>query len=182
MFPMRSAIGSSPPLFVCLGLALALMSCSGEATNTDRDENAAEAEMPRAAPIQPEHPGLPSDPRSALAAIHAEWMQCRDRTFGPPALQACDDRASAASVALLPRSRTTLRELQGLEADLFEPLSHASAMRGDDVSDLYRWFLPLLRLDRIYCRPRAALVASYVDRAARGISDHLPVIADLRLA
>ncbi|HMJ45533.1 MAG TPA: endonuclease/exonuclease/phosphatase family protein [Pseudolabrys sp.] len=41
---------------------------------------------------------------------------------------------------------------------------------------------PLLRLDRIYCRPRAALVASYVDRAARGISDHLPVIADLRLA
>lgn len=40
---------------------------------------------------------------------------------------------------------------------------------------------PLLRLDRIYCRPRAALVASYVDRAARAISDHLPVIADLRL-
>src|SRR5882757_11556254 len=133
MFPMRSAIGSSPPLFVCLGLALALMSCSGEATNTDRDENAAEAEMPRAAPIQPEHPGLPSDPRSALAAIHAEWMQCRDRTFGPPALQACDDRASAASVALLPRSRTTLRELQGLEADLFEPLAHESAMRGDEA-------------------------------------------------
>ena len=40
---------------------------------------------------------------------------------------------------------------------------------------------PLLRLDRIYCRPGAALVACYIDRSARAISDHLPVIADLRL-
>lgn len=40
---------------------------------------------------------------------------------------------------------------------------------------------PLLRLDRIYCRPRAALVRSFVDRSARALSDHLPVIADLRL-
>lgn len=39
---------------------------------------------------------------------------------------------------------------------------------------------PLLRLDRIYCRPRAALVRSFVDRSARALSDHLPVIADLR--
>lgn len=38
---------------------------------------------------------------------------------------------------------------------------------------------PLLRLDRIYCRPRAALVRSFVDRSARALSDHLPVIADL---
>jgi endonuclease/exonuclease/phosphatase family metal-dependent hydrolase len=40
---------------------------------------------------------------------------------------------------------------------------------------------PLLRLDRIYCRPRGALVRSFIDRSARAISDHLPVIADLRL-
>ena len=39
---------------------------------------------------------------------------------------------------------------------------------------------PLLRLDRIYCRPREALVRSFVDRQARALSDHLPVIADLR--
>lgn len=39
---------------------------------------------------------------------------------------------------------------------------------------------PLLRLDRIYCRPREALVRSFVDRTARALSDHLPVIADLR--
>lgn len=39
---------------------------------------------------------------------------------------------------------------------------------------------PLLRLDRVYCRPRAALIRSFVDRSARSLSDHLPVIADLR--
>ncbi len=39
---------------------------------------------------------------------------------------------------------------------------------------------PLLKLDRVYCRPRTALVRSFVDRSARALSDHLPVIADLR--
>lgn len=39
---------------------------------------------------------------------------------------------------------------------------------------------PLLRLDRIYCRPAAALTGSFIDRTARALSDHLPVIADLR--
>ncbi len=39
--------------------------------------------------------------------------------------------------------------------------------------------LPLLRLDRVFCRPANALVASYCDRSARTISDHLPVIADI---
>ena len=48
----------------------------------------------------------------------------------------------------------------------------------------YRTFpskFPLLRLDRIYCRPATAIVRSFVDREARAMSDHLPVIADLRL-
>jgi endonuclease/exonuclease/phosphatase family metal-dependent hydrolase len=40
-------------------------------------------------------------------------------------------------------------------------------------------FAPLLRLDRIYCRPAEALIRSYIDPAARGISDHLPVIGDV---
>jgi endonuclease/exonuclease/phosphatase family metal-dependent hydrolase len=38
---------------------------------------------------------------------------------------------------------------------------------------------PLLRLDRIFCRPRQALRAGFVDPAARHISDHLPVIGDI---
>ena len=39
----------------------------------------------------------------------------------------------------------------------------------------------LLRLDLIYCRPRESFVDCYVDRHARAHSDHLPVIADLRI-
>ncbi len=41
---------------------------------------------------------------------------------------------------------------------------------------------PLLRLDRIYCRPARALVSSFVDPRAKSLSDHLPVIADLTIA
>jgi endonuclease/exonuclease/phosphatase family metal-dependent hydrolase len=40
---------------------------------------------------------------------------------------------------------------------------------------------PLLRLDRIYCRPREALLRWRTDASARAISDHLPVIADVRV-
>jgi endonuclease/exonuclease/phosphatase family metal-dependent hydrolase len=38
---------------------------------------------------------------------------------------------------------------------------------------------PLLRLDRIYCRPRGVLVQSWTDREAQTISDHLPCIGDV---
>lgn len=41
--------------------------------------------------------------------------------------------------------------------------------------------LPLLRLDRIYARPAAALRRSWSDPAARHDSDHLPVLAELEL-
>jgi len=40
---------------------------------------------------------------------------------------------------------------------------------------------PLLRLDRIYCRPRDAVRRLFTDRQARHLSDHLPVIADVAL-
>jgi hypothetical protein len=40
---------------------------------------------------------------------------------------------------------------------------------------------PLLQLDRIYVWPRLALVASRTDLEASAISDHLPVIADVRI-
>jgi endonuclease/exonuclease/phosphatase family metal-dependent hydrolase len=40
-------------------------------------------------------------------------------------------------------------------------------------------WLPLLRLDRIYCRPQGAFVECFTDRAGRLYSDHLPVIADV---
>jgi endonuclease/exonuclease/phosphatase family metal-dependent hydrolase len=39
--------------------------------------------------------------------------------------------------------------------------------------------LPVLQLDRIYCRPAGALARSWTDRAAARASDHLPVVADI---
>jgi endonuclease/exonuclease/phosphatase family metal-dependent hydrolase len=49
----------------------------------------------------------------------------------------------------------------------------------------YRTFpsmCPLLRLDRIYCRPADVLVASSTDALACRLSDHIPVVADVRPA
>jgi endonuclease/exonuclease/phosphatase family metal-dependent hydrolase len=40
---------------------------------------------------------------------------------------------------------------------------------------------PLLKLDRIYAGNSIGLVSDFVDRAASGLSDHLPVIADFTL-
>ena len=40
---------------------------------------------------------------------------------------------------------------------------------------------PTFHLDRIYCRPAGVLVRSFVDRKARQVSDHLAVIADVRV-
>jgi endonuclease/exonuclease/phosphatase family metal-dependent hydrolase len=41
-----------------------------------------------------------------------------------------------------------------------------------------RW--PLLRLDRVYCRPASLLAKAWIDPDARHISDHLPVIVDIQ--
>jgi endonuclease/exonuclease/phosphatase family metal-dependent hydrolase len=42
-----------------------------------------------------------------------------------------------------------------------------------------RW--PLFRLDRIYCRPSEALVSSSIDLDSRVASDHLAVVAEIKL-
>lgn len=42
-------------------------------------------------------------------------------------------------------------------------------------------WLPLIRLDRIYCRPATALARSWADPEGRTASDHLPVFADIRV-
>jgi endonuclease/exonuclease/phosphatase family metal-dependent hydrolase len=40
---------------------------------------------------------------------------------------------------------------------------------------------PMLKLDRIFCRPPGALIQCWTDPEARRASDHLPVIAEFRL-
>jgi len=41
--------------------------------------------------------------------------------------------------------------------------------------------LPMFRFDRIYCHPRTALISTTTDRRASALSDHLPVIARIRV-
>ena len=55
------------------------------------------------------------------------------------------------------------------------------AMPGRSRHRTFPSWCPLLRLDRIYCRPADALVQTWTDGQARHISDHLPVIGDVLL-
>lgn len=63
-------------------------------------------------------------------------------------------------------------------------LQPALAEEFPDVSPHKTWptFCPVLRLDRIFCRPAGALIESWVDRAGGRMSDHMPVIADIKLS
>jgi endonuclease/exonuclease/phosphatase family metal-dependent hydrolase len=38
---------------------------------------------------------------------------------------------------------------------------------------------PMMRLDRVYCRPAGTLLRSWADPSGRAASDHLPVVADI---
>jgi endonuclease/exonuclease/phosphatase family metal-dependent hydrolase len=57
----------------------------------------------------------------------------------------------------------------------------ARALPGRTNHRTFPSICPLLHLDRVYCRPREALVRWSTDRRAARISDHLPVIADVRV-
>lgn len=55
----------------------------------------------------------------------------------------------------------------------------ADALPGRTRHRTFPAFFPLLRLDRVYCRPANALVTSRVDPDGRRASDHLPIIAEI---
>jgi endonuclease/exonuclease/phosphatase family metal-dependent hydrolase len=57
----------------------------------------------------------------------------------------------------------------------------AAALPGRTRHRTFPAWWPLLRLDRVYCRPPQALVRSWTDPAGRRASDHLPVIAEIRM-
>jgi endonuclease/exonuclease/phosphatase family metal-dependent hydrolase len=57
----------------------------------------------------------------------------------------------------------------------------ARALPGRTRLPTYPALCPLLRLDRIYCRPREALVRGRTDLSASALSDHLPIIADVQV-
>ena len=58
----------------------------------------------------------------------------------------------------------------------------AEAMPGRTHHKTFPARLPLLALDRIYCRPSGLLLRSWTDPQARDASDHLPIIAELNPA
>lgn len=70
--------------------------------------------------------------------------------------------------------------------DWFWPGSVRSVLRtvlpGRSRRRTFPAWCPLFRFDRIYCRPREALLRIWTDGQARAISDHLPVIGDISLA
>jgi endonuclease/exonuclease/phosphatase family metal-dependent hydrolase len=57
----------------------------------------------------------------------------------------------------------------------------ARALPGQTPQRTFPARFPLFQLDRVYLWPPAALVASRTDFEARRLSDHLPVIADIRV-
>jgi endonuclease/exonuclease/phosphatase family metal-dependent hydrolase len=57
----------------------------------------------------------------------------------------------------------------------------AAELPGRTRQRTYPARFPMFRFDRIYCRPACALVRSYTDASARALSDHLPVIAEIRV-
>jgi endonuclease/exonuclease/phosphatase family metal-dependent hydrolase len=57
----------------------------------------------------------------------------------------------------------------------------ADALPGRTRLKTYPSWLPMLMLDRIYCRPAEALLRSWTDHRGRRFSDHLPVIGDIAI-
>ncbi len=57
----------------------------------------------------------------------------------------------------------------------------AARLPGRSRQRTFPSFLPLFRFDRVYCSPAAALTSVRTDWSARALSDHLPVICDIRL-
>jgi endonuclease/exonuclease/phosphatase family metal-dependent hydrolase len=92
-------------------------------------------------------------------------------------------RSQARTLLDLAGPRTVATVVIGDFNDWFWPGSVRSALSRELPGyTRYRSFparCPVLRLDRIYCRPGEALIRSYIDARARHCSDHLPIIADV---
>jgi endonuclease/exonuclease/phosphatase family metal-dependent hydrolase len=92
-------------------------------------------------------------------------------------------RSQARALLDIAGSRTVTTMVVGDFNDWFWPGSVRSALSRELPGyTRYRTFpsrCPVLRLDRVYCRPGEALIRSYIDVRARDCSDHLPIIADV---
>ncbi len=92
-------------------------------------------------------------------------------------------RSQARTLLAIAGGRAMTTMIIGDFNDWFWPGSVRSALSRElSGYTRYRTFpsrFPVLRLDRVYCRPGAALIRSYIDAQARACSDHLPIVADV---
>jgi len=107
-----------------------------------------------------------------LAAVHL-GLQIRER------------RQQASRLADIARSAAPISIMLGDFNDwpwrgvVRRTLAHA--LPGRTRLKTYPSWLPMLMLDRIYCRPAEALLRSWTDHRGRRFSDHLPVIGDIAI-
>jgi endonuclease/exonuclease/phosphatase family metal-dependent hydrolase len=55
----------------------------------------------------------------------------------------------------------------------------AKRLQGRSRQQTFPSICPLFRFDRVYCSPACAFIGARTDPAARALSDHLPVIAEI---
>jgi endonuclease/exonuclease/phosphatase family metal-dependent hydrolase len=124
------------------------------------------------------------EPRRAIAA-------CVETDLGPVRVVAThlglsvrERRSQARELLAMAGAPAGTVVMLGDFNDWFWPGSVRSVLReelpGRSRHRTFPSFCPLFRLDRIYCRPGSAMIRTWTDTQARHISDHLPVIADVR--
>jgi endonuclease/exonuclease/phosphatase family metal-dependent hydrolase len=100
-------------------------------------------------------------------------------------LKLAERRRQARRLVQIARLHPITTVMLGDFNDWFWPGSLRDALRhelpGRTRQATFPSWCPVLRLDRIFCWPARTLVHSFVDHSARRASDHLPVIADIRL-
>jgi endonuclease/exonuclease/phosphatase family metal-dependent hydrolase len=94
-------------------------------------------------------------------------------------------RQQAQRLVAIARRHPTTTVMLGDFNEWFWPASLRGALRRElpartRYATFPSWY-PLFHLDRIFCWPPDAMRASFVDRSARRVSDHLPVVADIAL-
>ena len=94
--------------------------------------------------------------------------------------------AARSRLVAIARQHPTTTVMLGDFNEWFWPASLRGALRRElPARTRYATFpswCPLFHLDRIFCWPPGAMQANFVDRSARRVSDHLPVVADIALS
>ena len=123
------------------------------------------------------------EPRRAIeTTVHAATGNLRmvATHFG---LSLAERRTQAERLVRIARQHTAATVMLGDFNDWFWPGSLLRALRHEmPARTRHATFpsrCPIFRLDRIFCWPPEILLHSFVDRAARSASDHLPVLAEV---